>query len=277
MFRPTEFSPETGEQRKSFSKTTMSRAYPIGLGANDGYGLSKWVAEQLVFQAHARGLPTISVRFGNIGWQQSTGIGNPLDFQRMMISACRQLGYRPVIEGWKFEVTPVDFAAKALLVLSNQPAILNEGGIFNCVQEDTIDAHNVFEWVAAMDGKTMSTCPFQEWVSKISELNGEESSSVAVKAFVLGLPEGERFFSEMACLDCSKFRKAISCEPTLSALNVGNMQHYYNMFLKYTGEEISNASPTQIMKNTNVLETVPPGARRCPLIREGSHCDRCLL
>jgi nucleoside-diphosphate-sugar epimerase len=77
------------------------KCLPGRLGASNGYGLSKWAAERLVTAAHARGLPTMTIRFGNIGWHSITGLGNSLDYQGMLLSGCRRLSSRPQTEGHK--------------------------------------------------------------------------------------------------------------------------------------------------------------------------------
>jgi thioester reductase-like protein len=71
-----------------------------------------------VTAAHKQGLATMIIRFGNLGWHSVTEIGNYLDYQGMLLSGCWRLSARPLIEGWKFEVTPVDFAASALVALA---------------------------------------------------------------------------------------------------------------------------------------------------------------
>jgi len=210
---------------------------PDRLGAMDGYGLSKWAAEQLVIAAHKRGLPTMCVRFGNIGWHSGTGIGNALDFQGMMINGSRRLGCRPRIDGWLMEATPVNFAAATLVALADKPGYVQDGAIFNCVQSEFVDAERVFEWIAETDGATLPALSFEEWANKVSEVSDDNTELAALKAFVMGISEGEEFFSKLAFLDCSKFDAAVSkLEIPLTRLTGSSeVAHYYRTFLLANG------------------------------------------
>lgn len=207
---------------------------PRRLGVADGYGLSKWAAERLVVEAHKRGLPAMTVRFGNIGWQYATGIGNSLDYQGMMLNGSRRLSVRPRVDGWKFEVTPIDFAAKALLALAHRPTHLVDGAIFNCVQNGFVDAERVFEWAAEVDGFALPTVSFEEWANRVDDAATHcehDAELVALRALVVGLPGGGSYLAQSAHLDCSKFDAALAqLEQPLSRLSPSEVSAYYKTF-----------------------------------------------
>lgn len=52
---------------------------------SDGYGQSKWVAEQMCMQARSRGLPVSILRPGNMSPSARTGVWNPSDFIYMLL------------------------------------------------------------------------------------------------------------------------------------------------------------------------------------------------
>ncbi len=52
---------------------------------SDGYGQSKWVAEQMCMQARSRGLPVSILRPGNMSPSSRTGVWNPSDFIFMLL------------------------------------------------------------------------------------------------------------------------------------------------------------------------------------------------
>nr|WP_266096581.1 thioester reductase domain-containing protein [Rubrobacter marinus] len=87
----------------------------------DGYGRSKWVAEKLVMEAAGRGLPVSVYRPGNISGHSATGSSNPKDFLGAVISESARAGLAPKIDGWRMEMTPVDFVAGAILGLADYP------------------------------------------------------------------------------------------------------------------------------------------------------------
>ena len=78
-----------------------------------GYAQSKWVAERLVSEAIAAGLPGAVYRPGNLGGNSKSGDFNTLDGMMMLMGACALSGKAPAVEGWEMEMTPVDFVAEA--------------------------------------------------------------------------------------------------------------------------------------------------------------------
>jgi hypothetical protein len=81
----------------------------------DGYGLSKWAAEQLACRAATQAaLPVLVARLGNLGWSTATGVGNSRDFQGSLLRGAQRLGVAPNTT-WHLELTPVDVCAEALL------------------------------------------------------------------------------------------------------------------------------------------------------------------
>ncbi|PIG88175.1 NRPS-like enzyme [Aspergillus arachidicola] len=86
----------------------------------DGYGQTKWVAEQLVLEAARRGLPVKIHRAGTISGHSATGAANAWDLLTALIVESIHLGYAPDVDGWRAEMTPVDFVSKAIVHLANQ-------------------------------------------------------------------------------------------------------------------------------------------------------------
>ncbi|KZN44569.1 non-ribosomal peptide synthetase [Pseudoalteromonas luteoviolacea] len=82
---------------------------------NNGYNLTKWVSEQLVWQAYQRGLPVTLVRPGNICGHSETGQCVP-DQNRilLLLKGAAQLGMAP---DWSlnFDLCPVDFIARGMV------------------------------------------------------------------------------------------------------------------------------------------------------------------
>ncbi|KAL7622486.1 hypothetical protein AAE478_007993 [Parahypoxylon ruwenzoriense] len=85
----------------------------------DGYGQTKWVAEQLVLEAARRGLPARIYRPGTISGHSKSGSTNTYDLLNALIVESLQLGHAPDIEGWYAEMTPVDFVSGAIASLAD--------------------------------------------------------------------------------------------------------------------------------------------------------------
>ena len=90
-------------------------ASPLRL--HDGYGQSKWVAEKLVEAARARGIRAFIHRPGRLMGHARTGAFNPEDFLVRILDACGQVGAAPIL-GTSVDITPVDYAARALVRLA---------------------------------------------------------------------------------------------------------------------------------------------------------------
>ena len=130
----------------------------------DGYGQSKWVAEKLVRGAEARGLPSLVYRPGFISGHSETGASNPRDLQGAVLSESLRLGSAPEVEGWKIEMTPVDFVAAAILEIAANPAA--SGGTYHLANPDPLPAETVFCWLKA-GGYTLERVPSEEWLGRL--------------------------------------------------------------------------------------------------------------
>jgi thioester reductase-like protein len=92
---------------------------PLGALPN-GYMQSKCVAERMVATAIARGLPGAIYRLGAITGHSVTGVCNPDDFTYSALRTALELGFADDLDT-DLTLTPVDFAARAIVALSRWP------------------------------------------------------------------------------------------------------------------------------------------------------------
>lgn len=86
---------------------------------SDGYGASKWVAEQFIYLAIQQGLPARIYRPGNIFGDSQTGVMPANDNHiLLMLKACIKMQVAPINKHGKIEMTPVDILAKKIIDLS---------------------------------------------------------------------------------------------------------------------------------------------------------------
>ncbi|MDE3088019.1 MAG: thioester reductase domain-containing protein [Chloroflexota bacterium] len=130
-----------------------------------GYRQSKWVAEALVRDAQARGLPAVIYRTGRITGHSQTGItGNLNDLLCMTLKACVELGCFPQV-ATQVELTPVDYVSRGIVQLSRRADVL--GRTFHlCHPQAT-------EWVTLMEqigelGYPMTGVSYSEWVAAVN-------------------------------------------------------------------------------------------------------------
>ncbi len=127
----------------------------------DGYGQTKWVAEKLVRQAAERGLPVSVYRPGNIAGHSISGVSNPRDFLGAVISESLRIGAAPRIEGWRVEMTPVDFVSGAICQLADKPE--SAGRTFHLAEPDPVPADKVFGWFGEM-GYPLKQLDYPNWL-----------------------------------------------------------------------------------------------------------------
>jgi amino acid adenylation domain-containing protein/thioester reductase-like protein len=142
----------------------------------DGYGQSKWVAEKLVWEAAGRGLPVAVYRPGNISGHSTSGASNPRDFQGALIVESLRLGKAPQLDGWRMEMTPVDFVSHAICRLAGEPGAL--GQVFHLVDPNPVPAERVFAWLEEL-GYPLERLYYRDWLEALRESPEEDVDDVA--------------------------------------------------------------------------------------------------
>ena len=88
---------------------------------NNGYNLTKWVSEHLVWEAVQRGIDATILRPGNITGHAQTGLCQPgRNRILLLVKGSVQLGFAPGGEA-QFDLSPVDFLARAIVGCTLDP------------------------------------------------------------------------------------------------------------------------------------------------------------
>jgi amino acid adenylation domain-containing protein/thioester reductase-like protein len=135
----------------------------------DGYGQTKWVAEQLVHEASRRGLPVKILRAGTISGHSLTGSANAWDLVSALIVESIRLGFHPDVEGWRAEMTPVDFVSKSIIHLANQSQAKQL--VFHLGDPEPVDMSSIFQDLEKL-GYPTKPLGWEEWVSMWTEKRG---------------------------------------------------------------------------------------------------------
>ncbi|WP_067568483.1 non-ribosomal peptide synthetase [Nocardia acidivorans] len=88
---------------------------------SNGYLTSKWVGEELIRQAGARGVPVTIHRPGTICGDTTTGVNNPDDAFWNMVRAAAILGVAPEVGEATVSLVPVDYVVRAIVALTSSP------------------------------------------------------------------------------------------------------------------------------------------------------------
>jgi amino acid adenylation domain-containing protein/thioester reductase-like protein len=135
----------------------------------DGYGQTKYVAEQLVHEAGRRGMPVRILRAGTISGHSTSGSTNTYDLFTALIVESLHLGFSPDIAGWRAEMTPVDFVSKAITHLSNE--IDTKQRVFHLGDPNPVDTKSLFDDLAEL-GYPTQRLAWDKWVLLWTEKRG---------------------------------------------------------------------------------------------------------
>lgn len=193
-----------GEDKEAFLESSDIDSYADHL--TNGYGQAKWVAEKLVWEAVSRGLPVCLYRPGNIGHHSVTGVTNPSDFQSMIVDACTKVNCAPDKSNWAFELTPVDFLVKSIVLFAGTPS--NFGQVFNIVQNDPMPAGTAFDLLLEM--KLISEyVSFDEWKSRLYA-KAEEAGDYILNVLAQSLEDVEMYLKDESIYDCTRFENCLT-------------------------------------------------------------------
>ena len=136
----------------------------------DGYGQTKWVAEQLVLEAGRRGLPVRIHRAGTISGDSETGAANAWDLFSALLVESIKLGYAPDVQGWRAEMTPVDFASKAIIHLATKTQT-DSREIFHLGDPNPVPTQEVFYMLRDL-GYPTQPIGWDDWVVLWTQIRG---------------------------------------------------------------------------------------------------------
>jgi thioester reductase-like protein len=194
----------------------------------DGYGQSKWVAEKLVWEAAERGLAVCVYRPGNVAGHGVTGASNPRDALGAVIAESLRIGYAPDIEGWRMEMTPVNFVCGAICYIASDPA--NAGRVFHLADPDPVPADKIFSWLEAM-GYRLGRLSYPEWLEALRKAPRREADGDGFAGILLGAaPDTHELWDGNAYDDANSRNALLGSElrrPTIDARLFSNYVRYF--------------------------------------------------
>lgn len=137
-------------------------------GLQDGYQLSKWVAEDLLRQAGQAGLPVSCYRLGRVVPPEGTDVSNAHDLVSYLVSVGLTMGTLPHLPVWEPWVE-VDVAARNIAALATGEA----RGVWNLIVDEPVNLATYLSAIAAENGCQIQS--MEQW----SEQLGKETSSDA--------------------------------------------------------------------------------------------------
>jgi acyl carrier protein len=143
-----------------------------------GYAQSKCVAEALVRDAGARGLPVTILRPSLVSGATASGRSNPDDLVSRFIAGCIAMRAAPDLD-WRVDCVPVDDVAKSIVRLSRA----HEAGVAISHLTATAPKHwrECVLWMR-LSGYDIELVAYREWVAMLVE-SGERNPLHPLRAF----------------------------------------------------------------------------------------------
>ncbi|KAI1153760.1 enterobactin synthetase component F [Nemania diffusa] len=153
----------------------------------DGYGQTKWVAEQLILAAAERGLPARIYRPGTISGHSTSGSSNTYDLLNALVVESLQLGHAPDVDGWYAEMTPADFVSKAILSIADIAD--TEQRVFHLGDPNPLPTKELFGILGEL-GYPTKPLGWEDWVALWNEQRGSRSGDSIFTVDILrrGMP-----------------------------------------------------------------------------------------
>ncbi|KAI9204673.1 male sterility protein-domain-containing protein, partial [Polychytrium aggregatum] len=118
-----------------------------------GYGQTKWVAEQLIDKAHARGVPATILRPTVIIGDSIFGVSNTDDYIWRYVRGCIQVGANPSHASHvHMNLCPVDYVAKAIATVAASKEALDLF-VFHLDDISNFAEHDLFDLVQKLGWK----------------------------------------------------------------------------------------------------------------------------
>ena len=140
-----------------------------------GYTQSKWVSEQMVFEAGRRGVPIYVYRAGRVAGHSLTGACQTYDFLWRALKVGLEIKAAPVMD-MVLDITPVDYVVRAIVHLSRQPAL--QGKAFHLVTKNPVQESDLVDWVEKF-GYSAERLSFDQWCGRVAERAAELSDVTA--------------------------------------------------------------------------------------------------
>lgn len=156
-----------------------------------GYAMSKCVAESLLRHAAAAGLPVTIVRAGLLAGDTKTGRANETDMVSALLETCVRMKEAPDAD-WLFDSIPVDYAARAIIGLSQARQSMLE--TFHLRHGKPRHWREILLWLNLL-GYPMRFIPDEAWLARaFAPGNPDGRALSSYRRFFMGAGQTRRPF-----------------------------------------------------------------------------------
>ncbi|WP_426334859.1 amino acid adenylation domain-containing protein [Paenibacillus silvae] len=203
-----------------------------------GYSQSKWVAEQLVWEAKMRGIPVTVLRPGFIMGDSKTGASNTEDYMGKLIKGCIELGSYPDLPNQRKEFVPVDYVARAVIGICSNPDNLNRAYHLVPPYQRSLELNRFFEKVQLELGYELEKLSYSNWLTAL--IKESEYRNNALIPFLPMLAENVEqgksiweLYENMPEYDSSNTQRAlVSSGVSFPEMDTNLMKRYFNYMIE---------------------------------------------
>jgi long-chain acyl-CoA synthetase len=155
-----------------------------------GYAQSKWVVEKMIESERENGLIATIFRPGQMCWSSENGMANESQVECLMLKSIIGLGEYPpisVLSQILPNLTPIDFAARAMIYLFDQSASINK--TFHLISPLATDWAGIVAGLRRFEPKLIEVS-YEQWLHDLENRVNEFKDGAATK--MLGLLRNDR-------------------------------------------------------------------------------------
>ncbi len=202
----------------AYASASVSESEPLAASGPlaVGYAQSKWVAEQMVRTAAARGVPT-TIHRPSVGSDSRSGAFNPRDHNWLTLRGCVELGGAPRLP-LPLQLAPVDFVASAIVRVSLRPE--HYGRTFHLVNPTRATWEDLFS-AARSYGYALAELPADEWIAALARAVATQRStelSGLLPFFTDSIREASLPYFDCLETEAALARDGLVCPPLDDAL-----------------------------------------------------------
>jgi thioester reductase-like protein len=204
----------------------LEEPMPIDAGTDEGYVLTKKVAEHLVLEAGRRGLPVGVYRPGLVTASSRTGATNLNDQVALCLAGSMIAGMIPDRLPYPLHVLPVDHLVRQVVALAGTTD--PDRPIYQLFNDETISLDDVRRHLGEL-GYPLEVRPFDQWRVQIAR---RSAGSLDELTALLAVDPGTVAFPEL--IDTANARRRLGEQPAEPVFDTSYVRHALE-FLVGTG------------------------------------------